>query len=149
MPGLDGLALQEALASSSAPLPIVFLTGHADVPSTVRAMRRGAVDFIEKCAPGEVLIDAVKRALARDAAERAERRRKEELHSRFATLTAREREVLGCVVRGLLNKQIAAELGIHERTVKLHRTAITHKVGARSAAELAILTRDAELFQGG
>lgn len=149
MPGLNGLELQEALASSPTPLPIVFLTGHADIPSTVRAMRQGAVDFIEKTAPGDALIAAVKRAVARDIAVQAERRRSDELRGRFAALTPRERQVLSCVVRGLLNKQIAAELGIHERTVKLHRTAITTKVGTHSTAELAILTRDVGLFSAG
>jgi FixJ family two-component response regulator len=129
MPGLDGLELQESLASLGSPLPVVFLSGHADIPSTVRAMRQGAVDFLEKGAPGVALIAAVKRALVRDAAAKTERERTEALRSRFAALTPREREVLGCVVRGLMNKQIAAELGIHERTVKLHRTAITTKVG--------------------
>lgn len=146
MPGIDGLGLQEALASSGNPLPVVFLSGHADIPSTVRAMRQGAVDFLEKSAPGEALIAAVKRALARDAAAQAERRRTGELRARFVTLTPREREVLSCVVRGLMNKQIAAELGIHERTVKMHRTAITTKVGAHSTATLAVLTREAGLF---
>lgn len=146
MPGLDGLELQEALATSGRALPVVFLSGHADIPSTVRAMRQGAVDFLEKSASGDALIAAVKRALARDAAARAERQRAEDLRARFIALTPREREVLGCVVRGLMNKQIAAELGIHERTVKLHRTAITTKVGAHSTATLAVLTRDAGLF---
>jgi len=149
MPGVNGLELQDALASSGNPLPIVFLSGYADIPSTVRAMRQGAVDFIEKLAPGEVLIAAVKRALTTDAASRAERGRQHELRGRFATLTPREREVLRCVVRGLMNKQIAAALGIHERTVKLHRTAITTKVGSHSIAELAILTREAGLFVEG
>jgi FixJ family two-component response regulator len=146
MPGLSGLELQEALARSPTPLPIVFLTGQADIPSTVQAMRHGAVDFIEKCAPGGALIDAVKRALIRDAAANGERRRQEDLRRRFEAITPREREVLACVIRGLLNKQIAAELGIHERTVKLHRTSIMAKVGAHSIAELAILTREARLF---
>ena len=146
MPGFDGLELQEALASSGNPLPIVFLSGHADVPSTVSAMRHGAVDFIEKCAPGDALIAAVRRALARDAAAQLERHRQEELRSRFAALTPREREVLHCVVRGLMNKQIAAALDIHERTVKLHRTAITTKVRAHSSAELALLAREAGLL---
>jgi FixJ family two-component response regulator len=146
MPGLGGLELQDVLASTGRPLPIVFLSGHADIPSTVSAMRKGAVDFIEKCAPGEVLINAVQHALACDAALQADRKRQHELQARFATLTPREREVLACVVRGLMNKQIAAELGIHERTVKLHRTAITTKVGVHSTAELAILTNEARLL---
>lgn len=148
MPGLDGLELQEALAGSSGALSIVFLSGQADIPSTVRAMRQGAVDFLEKRAPAETLISAVKRGLARAAALQAERERKRELEARFATLTPREHEVLACVVRGLMNKQIAAELGIHERTVKLHRTAITTKLRAHSTAELAILARERGLASG-
>jgi FixJ family two-component response regulator len=147
MPGLDGLELQEALVKSGNLVPIVFLSGHADIPSTVSAMRRGAVDFIEKCAPGDVLIDAVKRAIALNKTAQAKRQRQDEVRRRFTTLTPREREVLRCVVRGLMNKQTAAALGIHERTVKLHRTAITAKVGTHSTAELAILTREAGLFE--
>jgi len=147
MPGLNGLELQEALARSGTPLPVVFLTGRGDIPSTVRAMRQGAVDFLEKLAPDHQLIAAVRRALERDAAERAARARHDELRRRFAALTMREREVLRHVVRGQMNKQIAADLGIHERTVKLHRTAITRKVGVPSVAELTTLAREAGLFE--
>jgi FixJ family two-component response regulator len=147
MPGLSGLELQEALATSCAPLPMVFLTGQGDIPSTVRAMRLGAVDFLEKRAPDRQLIAAVTRALERDTAARAARAERDGLRRRFAALTQREREVLRHVVRGLMNKQIAAALGIHERTVKLHRTAITRKVGVPSVAELTTLTREADLFE--
>jgi FixJ family two-component response regulator len=146
MPGLNGLQLQEALAQSRAPLPVVFLTGHADIPSTVRAMRQGAVDFLEKRAPAQELIAAVRRALECHAAARAARAKHDALHRRFAALTPREHEVLRRVVRGRMNKQIAADLGIHERTVKLHRTAITRKVGVSSVAELTTVTRDAGLY---
>ena len=139
MPGLSGLDLQAALAESENPLPVLFLTGHGDIPTSVQAMRLGAEDFLTKRAPREVLLDAVNRALARDARERAERTRAQEARARFGTLTAREREVLAHVLRGQLNKQIAADLGIHERTVKLHRTAITNKVGVQSVAELTQL----------
>lgn len=139
MPGLDGLGLQAALAASSNPLPILFLTGQGDIASTVQAMRGGAEDFLEKNAPKDKLLDAVRRALARDAREREARVRHGELQARLDALTPREREVLGHVVQGRLNKQIAADLKIHERTVKLHRTAITTKLGVRSAAELARL----------
>lgn len=139
MPGLDGLGLQEALAATSNPLPILFLTGQGDIASTVQAMRSGAEDFLEKSAPKEKLLDAVRRALARDAREREARVRHVELQARLQALSPREREVLGHVVKGRLNKQIAADLGIHERTVKLHRTAITTKLGVRSAAELTRL----------
>jgi FixJ family two-component response regulator len=138
MPGLGGLELQQRLAEQRIAMPIVFLTGRGDIPSSVRAMRQGAVDFLEKHAPEAELVAAVGRALASDAARSG-------LHSRFANLTDRELEILRHVVRGRMNKQIAADLGIHERTVKLHRSAITTKLGVRSAAELASLARDAGL----
>ena len=146
MPGINGLDLQSALARSPNPLPVLFLTGHGDIPSSVRAMRGGAEDFLEKRAPKETLLDAVKRALARDARERGERARQRELHTRFDALSKRELEVLAHVVRGRLNKQIAGDLGIHERTVKLHRTAITTKLGVQSVAELTRLTDAAGIF---
>ena len=146
MPGMNGLELQSALARSSNPLPILFLTGHGDIPSSVRAMRDGAEDFLEKRAAKAQLLEAVKRALARDAREREARNRQRELRARFGTLTARELEVLGHVVRGKLNKQIAGDLGIHERTVKLHRTAITTKLRVQSVAELTRLTDEAGLL---
>jgi len=139
MPGLSGLDLQEALAKAGHMLPVIFLSGQGDIPTTVQAMRRGAEDFLTKLAPREELIDAVKRALTRDANERAERARLESLRARFSVLTPRELEVLKHVVRGRLNKQIAYDLGIHERTVKLHRTAITTKLGLHSTAELTKL----------
>ena len=145
MPGMDGLELQSALAQSSNPLPILFLTGYGDIPSSVRAMRDGAEDFLEKRAAKADLLEAVTRALARDTRDRAARHRQCELRARFATLTAREFEVLGHVVRGQLNKQIAGDLAIHERTVKLHRTAITTKLGVQSVAELTRLTDEAGL----
>ena len=147
MPGLNGLELQEALARSGTALPVVFLTGHGDIPSSVRAMRRGAVDFLEKRAPAGQLIGAVTRALERDAAARAAHASQDALRRRFATLTSRELEVLRLVVRGRMNKQIAVALGLHERTVKLHRTAITRKVGVPSVAQLTTLTREAGLFE--
>ncbi len=147
MPGMNGLELQSALARSSNPLPILFLTGHGDIPSSVRAMRDGAEDFLEKRAAKAHLLEAVKRALARDAREREARTRQRELRARFGTLTARELEVLSHVVRGKLNKQIAGDLGIHERTVKLHRTAITTKLAVQSVAELTRLTDEAGLLR--
>ena len=108
MPGMSGLELQSALAQSPNPLPILFLTGHGDILSSVRAMRDGAEDFLEKRAPKEQLLDAVQRALARDAGERATRTRQRALRQRFDTLTKRELEVLAHVVRGRLNKQMPA-----------------------------------------
>ena len=146
MPGMNGLELQAALARSGNPLATLFLTGHGDIPSSVRAMREGAEDFLEKRAPKAELLDAVSRALARDAREREARARRQELRVRFDALTPREFEVLGHVVRGRLNKQIAGDLGIHERTVKLHRTAITTKLRVQSVAELTRLTEEAGLF---
>ena len=138
MPDLDGLEVQGRLAQKGVAMPIVFLTGRADIPSSVRAMRQGAADFLEKQASETDLVAAVRRALEADATGSA-------LRTRFAHLTERELEVLRHVVRGRMNKQIAADLGIHERTVKLHRSAITTKLGVRSAAELASLARDAGL----
>ncbi len=146
MPGINGLDLQSALAQTDNPPPLLFLTGHGDIPSTVRAMRGGAVDFLEKRAAKEKLLDAVRRALARDAQERQERARQRELRARFGALSARELEVLSHVVKGRLNKQIAADLGIHERTVKLHRTSITTKLGVQSVAELTRLADEAGIF---
>ena len=139
MPGLSGLDLQEALAKAGHVLPVIFLSGHGDIRTTVQVMRGGAEDFLTKVAPKEELIDAVKRALTRDAGERAKRARLAVLRARLATLTPRELEVLKHVVRGRLNKQIAFDLRIHERTVKLHRTAITTKLGIHSTAELTKL----------
>ena len=139
MSGLSGLDLQEALAKEEHRLPVIFLTGHGDIPTTVQAMRRGAEDFLTKLAPKEDLLDAVKRAIDRDARERAGRAQLEALRSRFNALTPREREVLQHVVQGKLNKQIAYDLGIHERTVKLHRTAIKTKLNVDSTAELTKL----------
>ena len=145
MPEVDGLGLQSALGRARHPLPLLFLTGHADTASTVRAMRGGAEDFLEKRAPKEHLLDAVQRALTRDANERAARSRQQAVRSRFASLSAREREVLDHVLQGRLNKQIAGDLCIHERTVKVHRKSIMTKLGVRSVAALTRLTQEADL----
>jgi len=144
MPGMDGLALQAALAGSDAPLPVVFLTGRGDIPSSVRAMRGGAEDFLTKTAPKEALLAAIERALGRDARERSDRARRQELRARFDRLTPREREVLMHVLRGRLNKQIAADLGIDERSVKRHRTSLTSKIEVGSVAELARLAAEVD-----
>jgi FixJ family two-component response regulator len=146
MPGMSGLDLQAALAAAPDPLPVVFLSGQGDIPSTVRAMKHGAEDFLTKHAPKEDLLAALKRALARDARERTERARRRALQESLAALTQREREVLALVVRGRLNKEIAAELGIHERTVKLHRTALTAKLGVQSVAQLTRLAQEAGIL---
>jgi FixJ family two-component response regulator len=146
MPGMNGLELQEALARTRNPLPVLFLTGNGDIPSSVRAMRGGAEDFLTKTAPKAELLDAIRRAVTRDAREREERLRRREVCERFEALTEREREVLSHVVRGRLNKQIADDLGINERTVKLHRTSITTKLHAPSVAEITRLAHEAGLL---
>jgi len=143
MPDMDGLALQRALAESGNPMPVVFLTGHGDIPTSVAAMRDGAEDFLVKTAPKKELLAAVERALARDAVERTARERRRDLLQRFARLTPRENEVLTLVLRGGLNKQIAADLEINERSVKRHRASLRRKLGVESVAELAQLAFEA------
>jgi FixJ family two-component response regulator len=146
MPEMSGLDLQEALAEGNIALPIVFLTGRGDIPSTVRAMRDGAEDFLEKRAPKEKLLNAVRRAIERDSLQRAVSATRQQAQAKFDTLTEREREVLSQVLRGALNKQIAGHLGIAESTVKAHRTNITTKLGVYSVAEIARLAQEAGLF---
>ena len=143
MPGMNGIELQDALAKSGNPLPIVFLTGQGDISTSVKAMRHGAEDFLTKLASKEELLAAVKRALDRDAREREIRIRRRELSARFETLTPREREVLTHVLRGQLNKQIAADLGVDERSVKRHRTSLMAKLQVQSVAQLAQLAAEA------
>jgi FixJ family two-component response regulator len=136
MPGPSGLDLQEALARHDIGLPVIFLTGHGDLATGVRAMKAGAVDFLVKPVEREPLLGAVARALERDGAQRAARGADAELQARFAQLTAREREVFELVVAGRLNKQIAGALGVAERTVKAQRAQVMAKLGAANAAEL-------------
>jgi len=147
MPVMDGLALQLALRESGVRMPVVFLTGRGDIPSTVSAMREGAVDFLEKHASRDRLLSAVRRALERDRIESARQAEADSRAQRFARLTRREIEVLREVVKGLMNKQIAAALGVSERTIKMHRTAISQKVGVHSVAQLVTLAREAGLFE--
>ena len=147
MPGMDGLKLQQALAKTANPLPIIFLTGQGDIPTTVSAMRSGAEDFLTKRAPKEDLLAAVERALERDKFERQERGRLKDLRHRFDDLSERELEVLGHVVLGKMNKEIASDLNINERTVKLHRTNITRKLKVHSVAELTRLADEAGIFK--
>ncbi|HEX6851396.1 MAG TPA: response regulator [Candidatus Polarisedimenticolaceae bacterium] len=135
LPGPSGLELQDALKQRGVHLPVVFLTGHADVASGVRAMKAGAVDFLEKPVERQTLLEALRRALDREASAREART----LRERFASLTPREKDVLDLVVAGMLNKQIAAELGIAERTVKAVRAEVMAKLEAGSAAELGSL----------
>jgi FixJ family two-component response regulator len=145
MPGLDGLALQETLARRGIDLPVLFLTGHGDVPMSVRAMKAGASDFLTKPVDGKVLVAAVRRALERGRSLARARREDAEIHRRLASLTPREREVLQGVVSGRLNKQIAADLGISEKTVKVHRGRVMEKMNAPSLAELVRLADRAGL----
>jgi FixJ family two-component response regulator len=136
MPGPSGLELQDALKRLGIGLPVVFLTGHGDLPIGVRAMKAGAVDFLTKPVERETLLAAVAKALVVDGAQRAARDAASELQSRFALLTPRERQVFELIVAGRLNKQIAGELGVAERTVKAQRAQVMAKMGAANAAEL-------------
>ena len=136
LPDLSGLDLQRELRESDIHIPIIFITGHGDIPMTVEAMKAGAVEFLTKPFRGQNLLEAVQGAIARDRSARQERAEIAELRKSFDTLSPREREVLGMVVTGLLNKQIAAELGISELTVKTHRAHIMEKMRAGSLAEL-------------
>lgn len=137
MPGLNGLELQRALARDERPLPIVFITGHGDIPMTVRAMKAGAVDFLPKPFREQDLLDAIAHSLARDGAARQQRAELAGLQARYDTLTSREREVVALVVAGMRNKETAAQLGISEVTVKVHRHNIMEKMAARSLPALA------------
>ena len=147
MAGLNGLELQEVLSRTANPMPVIFLTGQGDIPTTVRAMQQGAVDFLTKRAPKEDILAAVERALGRNAGERGKREQLRALRERFDVLSKRELEVLGHVLRGKLNKQIAADLLINERTVKMHRTSITRKLQVYSVAELTRLAVEAGVFR--
>src|SRR5262249_10635275 len=136
MPGPTGLVLQDALASRPASLPIIFLSGHADVPATAQAMKAGAVDFLTKPVKREALLDAIERALARDAESRTVRERLNAWRAQYDSLTLREIEVLEGIVSGRMNKEIAAELGASERTIKAHRAQGMQKMNVTSVAEL-------------
>ena len=134
--GLSGLDLQKRMAEAKIEVPIIFITGYGDIPMTVQAMKAGAVEFLTKPFRNQELLDAIQQALERDRTTRDQRAKNEELHTRYDSLTSREREVMTLVVAGLLNKQIAGELGTSETTVKNHRHQIMEKMGADSLAEL-------------
>jgi FixJ family two-component response regulator len=136
LPGLDGIALQRALIEAHETLPIVFLTGHGDLPSCVEAIKSGASDFLAKPVAAQTLTAALSRAIQREQAARVERAAESELRQKHESLTVRERQVLAGVAAGRLNKQIAAELGIAEQTVKFHRARLMERMNARTASDL-------------
>jgi FixJ family two-component response regulator len=142
MPGLSGLDLQRELARAGWQIPIIFITGHGDIPMSVQAMKAGAVEFLTKPFRESELLDAIEQALARDHAARAERAKLATVRARYQSLTPREREVMMHVVSGMLNKQIAGRLNTVEKTIKFHRAHIMDKMAAGSLAELVRLAED-------
>ena len=136
MPGMSGLDLQRELAEAGVHLPIIFVTGYGDIPMSVQAMKAGAVEFLTKPFRDQVLLDAIRQAIERDRVARQQRARDANLRRRYESLGPREHEVFKCVVSGMLNKQIADELGATERTIKFHRGHIMRKMQAKSLAEL-------------
>nr|ADE62389.1 styrene response regulator [Pseudomonas sp. LQ26] len=149
MPGMTGMELQEELGLISDGIPIVFITAHGDIPMTVRAMKAGAIEFLPKPFEEQALVDAVEQGLQLDAARRRERATHDELERLFSGLTPREHQVLQLTIRGLMNKQVAGELGIAEVTVKVHRHNIMQKLNVRSLANLVHLVEKYESLRKG
>jgi FixJ family two-component response regulator len=141
MPHTSGLELQQLLASRGIELPIIFITGHGDVPMSVKAMKAGAVDFLQKPFHEQELLDAIQGALARDREQRRSGAQRAEVERRAALLTRREHEVFALVVSGLMNKEVAVRLGVSEKTVKVHRARVMEKMQAGSLAELVIFAQ--------
>jgi RNA polymerase sigma factor (sigma-70 family) len=146
LPGISGLEFQRELAEANIHLPIIFITGHGDVPMTVRAMKAGAIEFLTKPFRDQDLLDAVQVALERDRTRRQREGEIATLRERFESLSAREREVVAMVVSGMLNKQIAAEIGITENTVKVHRSRAMEKMQAQSLADLVKMVERLEIL---
>jgi FixJ family two-component response regulator len=145
LPGMSGIELQHYLTSTGVNIPIIFITGHGDIPMSVEAMKAGAMEFLTKPFRGQELLDAIHNAIERNRAMRYDEARMAEIRRRVETLTPREREVMQRVIAGLLNKQIAAELGTSERTIKIHRAGVMRKMGADSLPDLVRMAEKTQL----